>query len=82
MARTGRLMIAPPQPPAASPAGPTLAMALSVVIALLTVWVAIASYLCNWPIEFLVGTPRGAVLRRPAAPGPPGAAPRPPAPVP
>ena len=32
-------------------------MALSVAIALLTVWVAIAaSYLYNWPIGFFVGT--------------------------
>jgi len=31
-------------------------MVLSVLIALLTVWVAIAaSYLCNWPIGFFVG---------------------------
>ena len=31
-------------------------MALSVVIALVTVWIAIAvSYLSNWPIGFFVG---------------------------
>jgi len=45
------LMIGPP-----ATSRPLLAMGLSVVIALVTVWVAIAaSYLYNWPVGFFVG---------------------------
>lgn len=50
------LMIGPPAAARSITSRPALAMALSVVIALLTVWVAIAvSYLYNWPIGFFVG---------------------------
>ncbi|HUC58814.1 MAG TPA: metal ABC transporter permease [Streptosporangiaceae bacterium] len=50
------LMIGPPAAARSLTSRPLLAMALSVVIALVTVWVAIAaSYLCNWPIGFFVG---------------------------
>jgi zinc/manganese transport system permease protein len=50
------LMIGPPAAARALTSRPGLAMALSVAIALITVWVAIAaSYLYNWPIGFFVG---------------------------
>jgi len=50
------LMIGPPAAARSLTSRPLLAMVLSVLIALLTVWVAIAaSYLCNWPIGFFVG---------------------------
>jgi zinc/manganese transport system permease protein len=50
------LMIGPPAAARSFTSRPALAMALSVVIALVTVWVAIAaSYLYNWPIGFFVG---------------------------
>jgi zinc/manganese transport system permease protein len=50
------LMIGPPAAARSLTSRPALAMALSVVIALLTVWAAIAaSYLYNWPIGFFVG---------------------------
>jgi zinc/manganese transport system permease protein len=50
------LMIGPPAAARSLTTRPALAMALSVVIALVTVWVAIAaSYLYNWPIGFFVG---------------------------
>jgi len=49
-------MIGPPAAARSLTSRPALAMALSVVIALITVWVAIAaSYLYNWPIGFFVG---------------------------
>ena len=51
------LMIGPPAAARSFTSRPVLAMALSVAIALVTVWVAIAaSYLVNWPIGFFVGT--------------------------
>jgi zinc/manganese transport system permease protein len=50
------LMIGPPAAARSVTSSPLLAMAGSVVIALVTVWAAIAaSYLCNWPIGFFVG---------------------------
>jgi zinc/manganese transport system permease protein len=50
------LMIGPPAAARSFTSRPALAMALSVVIALITVWAAIAaSYLYNWPIGFFVG---------------------------
>jgi zinc/manganese transport system permease protein len=50
------LMIGPPAAARSVTSRPLLAMCLSVVIALITVWVAIAaSYLYNWPIGFFVG---------------------------
>ena len=50
------LMIGPPAAARAITTRPALAMALSVIIALVTVWVAIAaSYLYNWPVGFFVG---------------------------
>jgi zinc/manganese transport system permease protein len=50
------LMIGPPAAARSFTSRPVLAMALSVVIALVTVWAAIAaSYLYNWPIGFFVG---------------------------
>lgn len=50
------LMIGPPAAARALAGRPTLAMAASVGIALVTVWAAIAcSYLSNWPIGFFVG---------------------------
>lgn len=50
------LMIGPPAAARSVTSRPALAMALSVVIALATVWVAIAaSYLYNWPVGFFVG---------------------------
>jgi zinc/manganese transport system permease protein len=51
------LMIGPPAAARCLTSRPGLAMAGSVVIALITVWAAIAaSYLYNWPIGFFVGT--------------------------
>jgi zinc/manganese transport system permease protein len=50
------LMIGPPAAARSITSRPLLAMILSVAIALLTVWVAIAaSYLYNWPVGFFVG---------------------------
>jgi zinc/manganese transport system permease protein len=50
------LMVGPPAAARAFSARPGVAMALSVLIALATVWVAIASsYWSNWPIGFFVG---------------------------
>jgi zinc/manganese transport system permease protein len=50
------LMIGPPAAARSFTDRPLLAMALSVVIALVTVWSAIAiSYVSNWPIGFFVG---------------------------
>ena len=50
------LMIGPPAAARSLTSRPGLAMALSVAIALLTVWAAIAaSYTWNWPIGFFVG---------------------------
>jgi zinc/manganese transport system permease protein len=51
------LMIGPPAAARSFTSRPVFAMALSVAIALATVWAAIAaSYLVNWPIGFFVGT--------------------------
>jgi zinc/manganese transport system permease protein len=50
------LMIGPPAAARSVTSRPLLAMILSVAIALITVWVAIAaSYLYNWPVGFFVG---------------------------
>jgi zinc/manganese transport system permease protein len=50
------LMIGPPAAARSLTSRPLLAMLLSAVIALITVWAAIAaSYVCNWPIGFFVG---------------------------
>jgi zinc/manganese transport system permease protein len=50
------LMIGPPAAARSFTSRPLLAMCLSVVIALVIVWAAIAaSYLYNWPIGFFVG---------------------------
>jgi zinc/manganese transport system permease protein len=50
------LMIGPPAAARSVTSRPGLAMVLSVVLALATVWVAIAaSYLYNWPVGFFVG---------------------------
>jgi zinc/manganese transport system permease protein len=50
------LMIGPPAAARSLTSRPLLAMCLSVVIALVTVWAAIAaSYLYNWPVGFFVG---------------------------
>jgi zinc/manganese transport system permease protein len=50
------LMIGPPAAARSLTSRPFLAMVLSVVIALLTVWLSIAAaYLYNWPIGFFVG---------------------------
>jgi len=51
------LMIGPPAAARSLTDRPLLAMGLSVVIAMGTVWVAIAvSYQTNWPVGFFVGT--------------------------
>jgi zinc/manganese transport system permease protein len=51
------LMVGPPSAARFITSRPVAAMALSVVIALATVWSAIAlSYECNWPVGFFVGT--------------------------
>jgi zinc/manganese transport system permease protein len=50
------LMIGPPAAARSFTVRPPLAILLSVIIALVTVWVAIASsYLSNWPVGFFVG---------------------------
>jgi zinc/manganese transport system permease protein len=50
------LMIGPPAAARSFTSKPFLALALSVVIALVTVWAAIAAcYLYNWPVGFFVG---------------------------
>ena len=50
------LMVGPPAAARALTSRPALAMALSVVIALVTVWGAIAiSYRSDWPVGFFVG---------------------------
>ncbi len=50
------LMIGPPAAARSVTSRPLLAMILSVVVALVTVWIAIAaSYLYNWPVGFFVG---------------------------
>jgi zinc/manganese transport system permease protein len=50
------LMIGPPAAARSLTSRPVLAMVLSVGIALITVWAAIAaSYLYNWPVGFFVG---------------------------
>ena len=50
------LMIGPPAAARSLTSRPALAMVLSVLIALATVWTAIAaSYLYNWPVGFFVG---------------------------
>jgi zinc/manganese transport system permease protein len=51
------LMIGPPAAARSVTDRPLLAMGLSVVLALVTVWTAIAaSYQTNWPVGFFVGT--------------------------
>jgi zinc/manganese transport system permease protein len=51
------LIVGPASAARAFTGKPAVAMALSVAIALLTVWVAVAlSYLTNWPIGFFVGS--------------------------
>ena len=51
------LMTGPPAAARCFTSSPVLAMTGSVIIALATVWTAVAaSYLCNWPIGFFVGT--------------------------
>jgi zinc/manganese transport system permease protein len=51
------LMIGPPAAARSLTSRPVVAMLLSVAIALVTVWAAIAaSYLYNWPVGFFVGT--------------------------
>jgi zinc/manganese transport system permease protein len=51
------LMVGPASAARSFTRKPPVAMALSVAIALLTVWVAVAlSYLTNWPIGFFVGS--------------------------
>jgi zinc/manganese transport system permease protein len=50
------LMIGPPAAARSLTSRPALAMVLSVVLALATVWIAIAaSYRYNWPVGFFVG---------------------------
>jgi zinc/manganese transport system permease protein len=50
------LMIGPPAAARAFTARPPVAIALSIAIALITVWAAIAlSYQTNWPVGFFVG---------------------------
>jgi len=51
------LMIGPPAAARSLTASPLVALGLSVVLALVTVWIAIAaSFETNWPIGFFVGT--------------------------
>lgn len=51
------LMTGPPAAARSLTSRPVLAMVLSVAIALITVWAAIAaSYVYNWPVGFFVGT--------------------------
>jgi zinc/manganese transport system permease protein len=53
---TFSLMIGPPAAARSLTSRPLLALVLSVCIALITVWIAIAaSYLYNWPVGFFVG---------------------------
>ena len=50
-------MIGPPAAARSLTSRPGLAMLWSVVIALVTVWAAVAaSYTYNWPVGFFVGT--------------------------
>jgi zinc/manganese transport system permease protein len=50
------LMIGPSAAARSVTARPALAMALAVVLALVTVWTGIVvSYVSNWPLGFLVG---------------------------
>jgi len=50
------LMIGPPAAARSLTSTPLLAIALSVVIAVITVWIAIAvSFETNWPVGFFVG---------------------------
>ena len=50
------LMVGPPAAARSLTSRPGLAIALSVVLAVVTLWVAIAaSYLYNWPVGFFVG---------------------------
>ena len=59
------LMIGPPAAARAFVDRPGPAIALSVVLAVLTAWAAIASsYQTNWPVGFYVGVYSAAVLRR------------------
>jgi len=52
---------------------PLNAIALSVAIALATVWLAIAlSYTTNYPVGFFVGTVSAVLYTRSGAAGPPG----------
>ena len=76
------LMIGPPAAARAFVDRPGPAIALSVVLAVLTAWAAIASsYQTNWPVGFYVGVYSAPVLRRgprlawarPTAGGPPSA---------
>jgi zinc/manganese transport system permease protein len=56
------LLIGPPAAARALTSRPTLAMALSTLVAVITVWCAIASsYLTDWPIGFFVGVFSAAV---------------------
>ena len=51
------LMIGPPAAARSLTSRPSLAMLLSIAIALITIWAAIAaSYQVNWPVGFFVGT--------------------------
>jgi zinc/manganese transport system permease protein len=51
------LMIGPPAAARSFTSRPVVAMLASVLIAMITVWAAIAaSYLSNWPVGFFVGT--------------------------
>ncbi len=51
------LMIGPPAAARSITSRPQVAVVLSAVIALVTVWVSIAaSYIVNWPVGFFVGT--------------------------
>ena len=58
------LMVGPPAAARSFTSKPLLAMTLSVIVALATVWTAIAaSYISNWPVGFFVGA-LGAVSLR------------------
>jgi zinc/manganese transport system permease protein len=51
------LMIGPPAAARAMVSNPLAALGLSVVLAVVTVWIAIAaSFETNWPVGFFVGT--------------------------
>jgi zinc/manganese transport system permease protein len=57
------LMIGPPAAARSFTARPHVAIALSIAIALITVWAAIAlSYQTDWPVGFFVGTGSAAVF--------------------